>query len=556
MFRNIKIRARMLISYGIIIILLLIASVIALFMLQKVGTNLTNFYHNNYTVTVEAWKARRSMQAARADIMQSILETDQVATEQLIEQAEQELALMRGTFPIIRERFRGDIELVSQVENVLEEVIPYRDQIFELTRENKKTEAAKLVNEKYVPLLDKMGDLLSQISETAGKNAKTMVEQRNTFVFTAIAVVCVVAGVSIVLAVALGVYIADGICKPVTELEKAAADISAGKLDTDISYQSGDELGRLADSMRATINDLRFYIQDFGYVMAELSKGNLTVNTKAEYQGNFADLQHSIMTLTEALNDTLRRLNESAEQVASGSEQVSFGAQALSRGASEQAVSIEEVGDAIAMVSCQVKNNEDNAMQARLEARRVEEEMTASNQKMLDMISAMKEINETSGAIRKIIKTIENIAFQTNILSLNAAVEAARAGEAGKGFGAVADEVRNLAAKSAEASKSTAQLIQNAVAAVEKGTLIADETAKALMISGENVNNVACRVNEISEASTMQTESIIQINESIAQISEVVQSNSATAEESAAASEELSAQSQLLRGLAGRFKLR
>lgn len=556
MFRNIKIRARMLISYGIIIILLLIASVIALFMLQKVGTNLTNFYHNNYTVTVEAWKARRSMQAARADIMQSILETDQVATEQLIEQAEQELALMRGTFPIIRERFRGDIELVSQVENVLEEVIPYRDQIFELTRENKKTEAAKLVNEKYVPLLDKMGDLLSQISETAGKNAKTMVEQGNTFVFTAIAVVCVVAGVSIVLAVALGVYIADGICKPVTELEKAAADISAGKLDTDISYQSGDELGRLADSMRATINDLRFYIQDFGYVMAELSKGNLTVNTKAEYQGNFADLQHSIMTLTEALNDTLRRLNESAEQVASGSEQVSFGAQALSRGASEQAVSIEEVGDAIAMVSCQVKNNEDNAMQARLEARRVEEEMTASNQKMLDMISAMKEINETSGAIRKIIKTIENIAFQTNILSLNAAVEAARAGEAGKGFGAVADEVRNLAAKSAEASKSTAQLIQNAVAAVEKGTLIADETAKALVISGENVNNVACRVNEISEASTMQTESIIQINESISQISEVVQSNSATAEESAAASEELSAQSQLLRGLAGRFKLR
>lgn len=556
MFRNIKIRARMLISYGIIIILLLIASVIALFMLQKVGTNLTNFYHNNYTVTVEAWKARRSMQAARADIMQSILETDQAATEQLIEQAEQELALMRGTFPIIRERFRGDIELVSQVENVLEEAIPYRDQIFELTRENKKTEAAKLVNEKYVPLLDKMGDLLSQISETAGKNAKTMVEQGNTFVFTAIAVVCVVAGVSIVLAVALGVYIADGICKPVTELEKAAADISAGKLDTDISYQSGDELGRLADSMRATINDLRFYIQDFGYVMAELSKGNLTVNTKAEYQGNFADLQHSIMTLTEALNDTLRRLNESAEQVASGSEQVSFGAQALSRGASEQAASIEEVGDAIAMVSCQVKNNEDNAMQARLEARRVEEEMTASNQKMLDMISAMKDINETSGAIRKIIKTIENIAFQTNILSLNAAVEAARAGEAGKGFGAVADEVRNLAAKSAEASKSTAQLIQNAVAAVEKGTLIADETAKALMISGENVNNVACRVNEISEASTMQTESIIQINESIAQISEVVQSNSATAEESAAASEELSAQSQLLIGLAGRFKLR
>lgn len=556
MFRNIKIRARMLISYGIIIILLLIASVIALFMLQKVGTNLTNFYHNNYTVTVEAWKARRSMQAARADIMQSILETDQAATEQLIEQAEQELALMRGTFPIIRERFRGDIELVSQVENVLEEAIPYRDQIFELTRENKKTEAAKLVNEKYVPLLDKMGDLLSQISETAGKNAKTMVEQGNTFVFTAIAVVCVVAGVSIVLAVALGVYIADGICKPVTELEKAAADISAGKLDTDISYQSGDELGRLADSMRATINDLRFYIQDFGYVMAELSKGNLTVNTKAEYQGNFADLQHSIMTLTEALNDTLRRLNESAEQVASGSEQVSFGAQELSRGASEQAASIEEVGDAIAMVSCQVKNNEDNAMQARLEARRVEEEMTASNQKMLDMISAMKDINETSGAIRKIIKTIENIAFQTNILSLNAAVEAARAVEAGKGFGAVADEVRNLAAKSAEASKSTAQLIQNAVAAVEKGTLIADETAKALVISVENVNNVACRVNEISEASTMQTESIIQINESIAQISEVVQSNSATAEESAAASEELSAQSQLLRGLAGRFKLR
>ena len=290
--------------------------------------------------------------------------------------------------------------------------------------------------------------------------------------------------------------------------------------------------------------------------MHQLSNGDLNVKQRDAFLGDFKPVQDSIRLLVGALNDTLTQIEQSADQVSGGAEQVSSGAQALSQGATEQASSIEELAATITEISGQIQSNAQSALEARQTVDGVGEKLLESNRQMQTMTKAMDEISASSSEIGKIIKTIEDIAFQTNILALNAAVEAARAGEAGKGFAVVADEVRSLASKSSEASKSTAALIENSLKAVENGTHIADETAQSLLFVVEGTKEITNQINHIATASTEQSKGATQVQLGIDQISNVVQTNSATAEESAAASEELSGQAQMLKMLISKFKLK
>ena len=345
---------------------------------------------------------------------------------------------------------------------------------------------------------------------------------------------------------------------PISEIENAAIKMAEGDLDVKISYTSKDELGVLAAQVSRLIHKLQLIIEDENQFLAKMAEGDFTVNSTCEeaYTGGFYPLLVSFRGITDKLNDTMLQISQSSTQVAGGADQVSNGAQALAQGATEQASSVQELAATIDEIFNKVNQNADSARQASKAADCVSAKMNVSKEKMQQMTDAMGDISSCSSEIGKIMKIIEDIAFQTNILALNAAVEAARAGAAGKGFAVVSDEVRNLANKSTEASENIAALIENSLQAIENGTQIADDTAQSLIQAVNDVNEMAGIIEQILEVSSDQADSIAQLTVGIDQISNVVQTNSATAEESAAASEELSSQSQLMKSLVGRFQLK
>lgn len=346
--------------------------------------------------------------------------------------------------------------------------------------------------------------------------------------------------------------------KPIKNITNITNKLAAGELDVNIDVKSKDEIGELAKSIESLTSRLKsyiVYIDESVSVLDNLANGNLIVKLNNDYTGEFLKLKKSLINVSETLKETIGKIKESSDSISMNAEHVSTGAQALAQGTTEQASAIEELSAEINEIYTTIVNNAEYAENAGSKALEASKEVEIGNLQMSDMLSAMDEISNSSSEIGKIIKVIDDIAFQTNILALNAAVEAARAGSAGKGFAVVADEVRNLAQKSAEAAKQTTTLIENSINAIKKGTLLADEAGKSLSGIVSKTNETNDLINEIVKASTQQTVSVNQIRSGIEQISSVVQENAATAEASAANSEELSGQVQILNDLVNKFNV-
>jgi len=413
-----------------------------------------------------------------------------------------------------------------------------------------------IVDERYASVLEEAsldlpgekGDLLRQhISETNS--------YANTVLIIAVSAFIVVAIISFIYAIWFSRLISAPLLPLAGFMKKAGStgDITLSPEDVDVISrfaETKDEIGEAISGAASFVS----HVTTISETLKTIADGDLTVNVKR--LSNNDVMAKSIQHMVESLGSMFSEIHTTTDQVATGSRQVSNGAQSLAQGATEQAASIQELSGAIADISQKTKDNVQTAEKTSQLSHSIKDSAEKGSRQMDEMIAAVKDINDASQSISQIIKTIDDIAFQTNILALNAAVEAARAGQHGKGFAVVAEEVRNLAAKSADAAKETGDMIQNSMKKAELGSTIADETAVSLTEIVSGINESSQFIDEITKASEEQANGISSINDGIEQVAQVVQQNSATAEESAAASEEMSGQAAILEQLLGQFKIK
>ena len=557
MLKKLKIRNRLFVSFGIVLVLTVAISLSSISALNKSSKDLEEVISgvvavdaavkNNriYTNTVGRYIRDIVIKGAGADVS-----TEKKAIQQNIELITEGLDTMERLEVL-------DKDAVEEYRTAIEEWLNIGDKVLQLMDEGKEDEAEKVILEECTPMLKKVVELVKPLdTETDSLRQEAM--ERNVRITNRLSIFIVgMLLVSVAIAIFIAVRVTKMIVNPLKEVEEAMGRIAQGKMQQEFTYESDDEVGLLIENVKKSCEILEESIGDLTRLLTEMADGNFDIRVKdGVYKGDLQPILLAIRQMNRNLSSTLSQINIASDEVANGADQVSSGAQALSQGATEQASAVEELAATINDISMQVQKTADNAREASAKVTEAQNELLFSNEHMSEMIEAMQEIEQKSGDIGKIIKTIEDIAFQTNILALNAAVEAARAGEAGKGFAVVADEVRNLASKSAEAASNTTNLIEGTIQAVTNGTHIAGQTAEALRVTVESTKQVVDYVDKISNAAIEQADAINQVTQGVDQISSVVQTNSATAEESAAASQELAGQSQLLKTLVGKFHLR
>lgn len=556
--KNLKIWKKLVVVFASIFVITATLGIVSVLGLLQVSEQFTTFHDEPYVITTEAMNMRRVIAGAERAILLSCSTADLKASQAAIEQADGFMNDLNNGIVILKEKFTGGEALLDEFKAYMDNTVSVKDEIFAFAKMNKSTEAFQIYTKEYLPMMNDARAKLEHIGELADITAvQSYQAAQSTKVLTTSFIIGMLV-FSLVAIILFCVWITRTLTKPINELENAASKMADGTLNVSVTYESEDELGSLADKMRKLSEHLRAIIGDQNNLLRQIASGNLNARTQAagNYVGDFSALLSSLRTIVTDLSSTMMQIGVASDQVSSGSDQVSSGAQALSQGATEQASAVEELAATINEISEQVKGNAENANLASSKMTDTSNDIGKSNAKMQELITAMGDISQSSQEIGKVIKAIEDIAFQTNILALNAAVEAARAGAAGKGFAVVADEVRNLATKSSEAAKGTTALIEGSIGAVANGTKLADDTAKSLADVVEIANEVAVIVDKISKASGEQASAITQVTMGVNQISSVVQTNSATAEESAAASEELSGQAQTLKQLVGRFTLK
>lgn len=552
---NMHLKERIDYGYRKVITMMLISGLLAVVIIGILFANMMH-YVENVNVADQAVKiCRINVNAAARNIREMALNEDtssydnyEQTVKRLLSEVDSELQILKKTEVLSDENYEEYATALSDWGEIGYSIIE------EIKNGNDENATDAILND-CTPALNKVVEIAIKLDELTDEASSETV--RNM-------VVCTVAGFVVIIVCLVFAFtltrktskrVLETILEPLHAIEDVAMELTEGNLHSTLEYHSDDEIGKLAHSMRKSIRILGTYVDDIDRSMKLFSEGNFDVHPEVEWRGDFVGILNSFMAFQASMAGTIKGIQNVSNEVSGAAEQVASSSNDLADGATNQAAVVEELTATVTGVSEQVEKNSQSAKEISVKVDELGNAISESNGKMHEMVDSMHEISEASKEIDKIITTINEIASQTNLLALNASIEAARAGEAGKGFAVVANQVNVLADQSAQAAKESATLIETSVKAVEKGMVIAGQTAAQLEEVAENSKVITTEVTNIAETLETQTTEIKQINEGIEQINDVVQTNSATSEECAAASQEMSSEAESLREMIRKFKV-
>lgn len=552
---NLHLKERINYGYRKVIIMMLVSGLLSIVVIGILFFNMKR-YVQNVTVADQAVKiCRINVNAAARNIREMALNNDASSYDNYEQTVKKMLAEVDTQLNNLKKSGVVPDADYEEYSSALADWGNIGYSIMEKIKSGDKDKAVDSILNDCTPALNKAVEIAIRLDEMTDKQSSRSV--RVTVIFAVAGVACII--VCLVLAWKLttktGKKVLETILVPLREVEAVAQELTDGNLHSTLEYHSDDEIGRLAHSMRKSIRILGSYVDDIGRAMKMFADGNFDVQPEVEWKGDFVGILNSFMMFEKSMAEVIKGIQHVSDEVSSAAEQVAASSNDLADGATNQAAVVEELTATVEGVSEQVEKNSKTAKEISGRVDELGNAILESNGKMKDMVDSMNEINGASKEIDKIIATINEIAAQTNLLALNASIEAARAGEAGKGFAVVANQVNVLADQSAQAAKESATLIETSVKAVEKGMVIAGQTASQLQEVAENSQIITKEVTNIADTLETQATEIKQINDGIDQINDVVQTNSATSEECAASSQEMSSEAENLREMIQKFKI-
>ena len=552
---NLHLKERINYGYRKVIIMMLVSGLLSIVVIGILFFNMKR-YIQNVTVADQAVKTCRiNVNAAARNIREMALNNDASSYDNYEQTVERLLAEVDTHLNNLKKSGVVPDADYEEYSSALADWGNIGYSIMEKIKSGDKDKAVDSILNDCTPALNKAVEIAIRLDEMTDEQSSR--SARITIIFAVAGIACII--VCLVLAWKLttktGKKVLETILVPLREVEAVAQELTDGNLHSTLEYHSDDEIGRLAHSMRKSIRILGSYVDDIGRAMKMFAEGNFDVQPEVEWKGDFVGILNSFMLFEESMAEVIKGIQHVSDEVSSAAEQVAASSNDLADGATNQAAVVEELTATVEGVSEQVEKNSKSAKEISGRVDKLGNAILESNGKMKDMVDSMNEINGASKEIDKIIATINEIAAQTNLLALNASIEAARAGEAGKGFAVVANQVNVLADQSAQAAKESATLIETSVKAVEKGMVIAGQTASQLQEVAENSQIITKEVTNIADTLETQATEIKQINDGIEQINDVVQTNSATSEECAASSQEMSSEAENLREMIQKFKI-
>lgn len=552
---NMHLKERIDYGYRKVITMMLISGLLSVVIIGVLFANMMHYIENVNAADQAVKICRINVNAAARNIREMALNEDtssydnyEQTVKRLLSEVDSELQILKKTEVLSDENYEEYSAALTDWGEIGYSII-------EKIKNGDDENATDAILNDCTPALNKVVEIAIKLDEITDKASSQTV--RNI-------VVCTVAGFVVIIVCLIFAFtltrktskkVLETILEPLHAIEDVAMELTEGNLHSTLEYHSEDEIGRLAHSMRKSIRILGTYVDDIDRSMKLFSEGNFDVHPEVEWRGDFVGILNSFMAFQASMAGTIKGIQNVSDEVSGAAEQVASSSNDLADGATNQAAVVEELTATVTGVSEQVEKNSQSAKEISVKVDELGNAISESNGKMHEMVDSMHEISEASKEIDKIITTINEIASQTNLLALNASIEAARAGEAGKGFAVVANQVNVLADQSAQAAKESATLIETSVKAVEKGMVIAGQTAAQLEEVAENSKVITTEVTNIAETLETQTTEIKQINEGIEQINDVVQTNSATSEECAAASQEMSSEAESLREMIRKFKV-